>query len=352
MTRNMAWIGFLSTVLILAVLGITTLREPVRQERSAARLEEEAITRGIDLYAENCVMCHGAGGEGLASMPSLDNDGVRGTDYETLFKTIERGRYNTIMAAYGVKEGGVFYDAQIESLVTLIFAGDWNVTALRVEELGLTPPEIVVVEVSEEMLAQVQQLANGEVLASGLLIYAENCAACHGANGEGTALAPVFDPVDLAIRYNADGLTRIIAQGVPGTLMASWNAALTGGEIADVVAFIQRWDEVRAAGIEMPVIEVEPLDMSPETIAAGQRLFTILCTSCHGTNGYGTPMAPALNNQLFLNETPDAAIKQIIALGVTQTVMPAWGGRLTETDINAITALLRSWEPTAPVIPR
>jgi mono/diheme cytochrome c family protein len=45
-----------------------------------------------------------------------------------------------------------------------------------------------------------------------------------------------------------------------------------------------------------------------------------------------------------LSGTPDAAIQQIIAGGVSGTSMPAWGGYLTEADIAAITAYLRSME--------
>ncbi|MEI2776462.1 MAG: c-type cytochrome [Tetrasphaera sp.] len=61
-------------------------------------------------------------------------------------------------------------------------------------------------------------------------------------------------------------------------------------------------------------------------------------------------MAPALNNQTFLSQTEDAAIQQIIAGGVPGTTMPAWGGYLSEADIAAITAFLRSLEENAPAM--
>ena len=47
---------------------------------------------------------------------------------------------------------------------------------------------------------------------------------------------------------------------------------------------------------------------------------------------------------------PDAAIYQIIAGGVPDTLMPAWGSRLTDRDIQSLVAFLRSMEPTAPAI--
>ncbi len=67
-------------------------------------------------------------------------------------------------------------------------------------------------------------------------------------------------------------------------------------------------------------------------------------------DGYGTPMAPALNNQIFLSDFPDAAIYQVIAGGVPETLMPAWGSRLNDQEIQSLVAFMRSWEETAPAI--
>lgn len=350
MTRDMMWIGFLATVLIVVVLGVAAMREPNRQIAAEEHFREVAVEEGTDLYAENCVICHGAAGEGLAAMPGLNNEGVGSMDYETLFRAIERGRYNTAMAAYGVDEGGIFTNAQIDSLIALVQYGSWNDVATLVAERGLTPPEVVVAEVSGETLALVRDLPEGDALANGLNFYAENCAACHGGNGEGTTLASALNSDELRSRLADADIARIISEGVPGTLMAAWGNTINDQESAELVVLLRRWDELDAAGVAMPVIETPPIDMSPEAIAEGEHLFNVLCTQCHGTDGYGSPMASALNSQSFLHETPDAAIQQIIALGVPGTSMPAWGGRLTEADIAALTAYLRSWEPTAPAI--
>ena len=347
MTREMAWMGFLATVLIVIVMGINVLREPEKQEEAAQEQRIEAVRTGIDLYAENCAICHGAAGEGLGATPPLAGSAL---EAETLAKTIERGRYNTVMAAYGVDEGGILTSAEIDNLVTMIQAVNWGAVAARVDELGLTPPEMVVVELSEETLASVRDLPDGEILAEGLTTYATECAACHGANGEGTTLAPALNSSDLRASMTDEEIIRLVNNGVPGTLMAGWSSALSNEEIVAVTGLIRRWEELDSAGVELPVIEVEPIDMSPETLAHGEWLFNLTCTQCHGADGYGTAMAPALNSQQFLTDTPDAAIQQIIALGVSGTRMPAWGGRLTEYDIAALTAYLRSWEPTAPAI--
>lgn len=350
MTRNMIWIGFFATLLIFITLGTAFLREPNRQADALLEQRIVAVTEGTDLFAENCAVCHGASGEGLAAYPALNSDALRTMDEVDLFRTIERGRYNTAMAAYGVEEGGIFTNAEIDNLMAVIQLADWQAVAVRVADLGLTPPEIEIVEMPAETILAVAELPNSEPMVAGLTLYAENCAACHGGSAEGSALAPALNSEELRNRMTDADLTRTIEQGVPTTLMASWDAALTDEDVADLVSLIRRWEEIESAGIEMPTITAPTIDMSAEAIAEGQWLFGLLCAQCHGTSGYGSPMAPALNNQIFLGETPDAAIQQIIALGVSGTSMPAWGGRLTEADIASLTAYLRSWEPTAPAI--
>lgn len=350
MTQRQSLLGLLGIVLIVAALAIAILREPARQAQATTDIRADAVAEGVELYAANCVVCHGATGEGMGAYPPLDNSGVREMDAETLLHTIERGRYNTAMAAYGVDEGGILTNMQARSLVAMIQNAPWDVVATRVDALGLTPPPMPATTLDDAMLTQVAALPEGDILASGLQIYAANCVACHGANGEGTTLAPALNSDELRTRLTDADITRIIEQGSPGTLMAGWARALTADEIDAATAVVRRWPEITVSGIELPVVEAAPLDMSPEAIATGSNLYGLLCTQCHGAGGYGTPLAPALNNQTFLSQTEDAAIQQIIAGGVPGTSMPAWGGYLGEADIAAITAFLRSLEENAPAM--
>ncbi len=348
MTRSMSWIALVGTLMIAAALGIAVLGEPARQITAAANLSSALIAEGTDLYAENCVACHGATGEGIAAYPPLTS--AAAMDAQTVFNTIERGRYNTGMAAFGTDEDGILTGMQIESLVVMLQAETWDTVTARVAELGLTPPQIMVAEIPAETFELVAALPAGAVLSAGLTVYAENCAACHGANGEGSTLAPALNTDELRVRLSDADLARTITEGVPGTLMSSWSSALDSTQQSAVVSLISRWGELNAAGVSLPVIEAAPLDMSPQAVASGQRLFDLLCTQCHGIDGYGSPIAPALNNQTFLSQTPDAAIQAIIAGGVSGTVMPSWSGYLTDADIAAITAYLRSLAATAPIV--
>ncbi len=349
MTTNQKIIGLFATLAIVAVLPLYTAWESSQQQRLQEGFLTAAVISATDLYAENCAVCHGAAGEGIAGNPALDSEAVQLMSESDLNKVISRGRDGTLMAGWAVDEGGVFSNSQIDDLVTLVQQVNWVYVENRVAELDLTPPEVIQMEVSQEMLASLSALPNGEALSTGLSAYAENCSACHGANGAGTVIAPAIDTAEL--RDTASELiVSVVNEGVPGTLMASWDGKLSQEEINSVVDLIYAWPAVVQAGVEFPEAEQFSIPSSPEAIAAGSQLFSVACTSCHGLDGYGTRMAPALNNEIFLSEFPDAAIYQVIAGGVPETLMPAWGSRLTDQEIQYLVAFLRSWQDTAPAI--
>jgi mono/diheme cytochrome c family protein len=349
MTNFMKVTGVLATIVMLIILPIYMLNEPNQQEQILEEYNTDAIYSATDHYAENCAVCHGAAGEGIGDNPALDSDGIRSMDESELVKVISRGRDSTLMAGWALDEGGIFSNSQIDEFVTLIQQVNWEYVEVRITELGLTPPELITMEISDEMLSSVTSLPGGEILAEGLTVYAENCAACHGANGSGTVVAPSIDTEDLRSTPKEETVD-LVKTGVAGTLMASWVSILPPEDINNVVDLIYRWPEILETGIEFPEVEVISVASSPEIIAEGQNLFNIACKSCHGLDGYGSRMAPALNNELFLSETPDAAIYQIIGGGVPGTLMPAWGSRLTDYDIQILVTFLRSLEESAPVI--
>jgi cbb3-type cytochrome c oxidase subunit III len=345
----MKWTGLSATLIIVIILPLFAWLEPTIQENNLVKFHTDAVMNATDNYAENCAVCHGAAGEGIGNTPALNTEAVRMMSESDLQRVISRGRDNTLMAAWAIEEGGIFTNPKIDEFVTLIQQVNWQYVDARVAELGLTPPEVIEMEVSDEMLTNISALPDGETLSSGLIVYAENCAACHGSNGAGTLIAPAIDSADL--RTNSlDELTEFVNKGVAGSLMAGWQEMLSPKEINSVISLIYRWPEMVQAGVEFPEVDLMSIPSSPELIADGQHLFNIACKSCHGLDGYGTVMAPAVNNQIFLSEAPDAAIYQIIAGGVPDTLMPAWGIRLTDRDIQSLVAFLRSMEPSAPAI--
>lgn len=342
-------LGALAALALVVALGLYIRQEPARLEAAQSALLAQRVAEGQPVYLQNCALCHGAAGEGLGANPALAGEGAAAMDYDALTNVIARGRYNTAMPAWSVDEGGPLDDAALEALVLFLQHADWAETAQLAAELGLTPREPVAVTVPAETLEQVAALPAGNTLAPALQDYAANCVACHGSSGEGSALAPALNDPMLRQQRTAEQLTATISYGVPGTLMAGWSQHLDAAQIDGLVQLILQWDQLDPGIIPTP--PPPPVVDTAELVATGQTLYAQNCATCHGTDGQGTPRAPALNVQSFFERvTNDEALAQIISLGVPGTAMPAWGDRLGETEIDALAAFIRAWEPAAPAV--
>ena len=339
-------VGLLATQFIVLGLGYYMLNEPARIIKSQTQIQQIQLDDAMTLYAQNCSVCHGLSGEGIGSIPPLNNPALQTMAFDDLTKTIARGRFNTAMPAWSKEDGGPLSDYQISELVGLVQSGDWNATQDRVVNLGLAPLVPFTTEPDPALFAEVANLPDGVTLQTAITIFATNCVACHGADGLGSGIAPALNN-PLVREKTPNELTRTVTFGNPGTLMAGWNNALTMEEIAAMVTLVQSWDEVPAGILPAPNV---PIPTTEESIALGGSLFTANCSRCHGPEGQGTPRAPALNVKSFLTNTSDLAIQQIVTNGVPGTAMPVWGDRMLESDIQAIVGFIRQWETTAPEV--
>jgi mono/diheme cytochrome c family protein len=339
-------LGLLGTALIVVALSIYMLSEPNRIVVSQGEILHAQLDDAMTLYAESCGVCHGLNGEGIGATPPLNAPGLGSMPYEDLYKIIARGRFETAMPPWSKEDGGPLSDYQIGELVALIQSGDWQETGDRVVNLGLAPLIPFTTDPDPVLLEALGTLPGGEILQSGVAIYAAQCVACHGADGLGTGIAPSLNDREVGSK-SADELDRTITFGNAGTLMAGWGDVLSLEEISAMVTLIQRWEEVPLGAIPAPDV---PIPTTEESIALGGELFSGNCSRCHGPEGQGKPIAPSLNVKTFLTETSDLALQQIITLGVPGTAMPPWGDRMTEADIQAIVGFIRQWEATAPEV--
>lgn len=94
-----------------------------------------------------------------------------------------------------------------------------------------------------------------------------------------------------------------------------------------------------------------PAGATAADVTAGEQIFSATgnCFTCHGQNGAGTAMAPALNDQQWVNvDGSFAALQQIINSGVAQpkqfpAAMPAKGGApLTDQQVKQVAAYVYS----------
>ena len=278
-------ISLLALLILILVLPAYAWLEPARMEQTQADLRQEYVSDAAVLYVENCTVCHGAQGEGISAMPALDNDALRTADYDMLYKTIARGRYDTAMTAWLRDEGGRLNEYQIDELVTLVRYGDWSQIRELAAQRGLIPPTLPAAEIDTVLLAEIAELDGeaGTQWAAGMQLYAANCTLCHGIRGEGSDLGVPLNTPDIQAT-DAATLQRIIGAGVAGTLMAGWDNRLHPAEIETVAAFLQNWDQIEAEGIELTPPEPVRIDINdPEAIMdLGQSIYDSTCIACHG----------------------------------------------------------------------
>ena len=210
---------------------------------------------------------------------------------------------------------------------------------------------------------QAQETLRQTFVGDASVLYAENCAVCHGANGEGIGSTPPLNS-DALRAADYDFLYKIIARGLYGTAMPGWHVD-EGGifndyQVDELIALIRYgdWGDVRelaaARGLvpaSLPVPDVDEtllaqvsaLDATQgEVWARGLQLYAGDCTVCHGVNGEGTELAPAVNTA-EIQATETAELVRLITEGVPGTLMAGWGSALASEDIEAIARFLQEW---------
>ncbi len=293
MNRIMKWIGLLATAVLFVMVVVNIVREPARQAGALSDYQAAAVDRGMTTYAQHCARCHGAGGEGLGVYRALDQDFVRQQDERLLFNTVERGRYATDMAPFGINEGGALSHGQIDNLVLLLQLGDWPAIEQRVADLDLMPTEAdILAAMGPDLTLPLAEVGDGETLALAQSLFAEHCVECHGENGEGTADAPALN--DPYVRnMPVAQVYEIVTIGVRNTEMEGFEGTLTVDDIAALIYLLQNG----AFGPEA----LAAVDPGPDLAALaegldGQVLFQTWCAICHGVRGEGGSIAPSLND--------------------------------------------------------
>lgn len=197
-----------------------------------------------------------------------------------------------------------------------------------------------------------QEGSDQEKLEFGAQIFAENCAVCHGEDGQGRVGAtlakdwPSIRP-DLRVRDT-------ITKGIPGTLMPAWSqdfgGPLNDQEIDALTFYILSWQSGGPIYIpSTPTISLQLALTPPPGISGdpnrGTLLYASNCSVCHGQEGEGRIGANLSRDWPSIR--PDLQIKSTIENGVEGSVMPAWsrenGGPLTDQDIIDIVAFILTW---------
>jgi len=186
------------------------------------------------------------------------------------------------------------------------------------------------------------------------VLYATNCAGCHGANGTGGAAIGLADPVYLAIADDAT-IRRVTTNGVPGTAMPGFaqsaGGLLTEEQIDAVVHGIRaRWAEPgRLGDVEVPPYAAP----APGNPAQGSDVYARYCSSCHGTAGRGGQRASSIVDGAYLALVSDQSLRTTVIVGRPEMGAPDWRGNapgkpMSSEDVSDVVAWLAAQRPRVP----
>lgn len=216
----------------------------------------------------------------------------------------------------------------------------WNTRALLLEDLNQAAAEQKPYfdKVSAMSYAQIAKdpEMNGFILSAGKALFADNCAPCHQAGGQGVpGFFPNLADDDWLYGGSFDKIHQTITGGRRG-YMPTFNEVLSAEQIDQLANYV-----ASLSGTEHDAAKA----------TAGRALFTgeaAACYFCHGTDAKGRTEigAPNLTDNIWLWVDAPAgtgaaakvgAIRSVIANGVNKGVMPAWGDRLTPEQIKVLT---------------
>jgi len=176
------------------------------------------------------------------------------------------------------------------------------------------------------------------------LLFAQNCAGCHGADGKNGAAQSLHDSTYLAF-VPKETLRSVIENGRQGTLMPAF-ARAQGGSLypkqVDVLVngIEQRWaGNADLNGANAPAYQAA----SDGDAARGQQLFLTACAKCHGENG----SAGSVTNASYLKLASDQSLRTAVVAGRLDFGMPDWRGdlqghALSDQEITDIVAYMTS----------
>jgi len=228
-----------------------------------------------------------------------------------------------------------------------------------------------------------------ETAKTGKELYAQNCAACHGENGNGQGLAAQFlfpKPRDFRAGHfrlvstansapTLDDLIAVLRRGMPGSSMPPWGHL--GDEqirqLAEHVLVLRRdgakqilLAQLAESGDEMPPNEVDEVvanlttpgvivqapenaQATPESVARGKELYVSkACVQCHGPTGKGDGQQQMVDSEglptrprdltlgIFKGKSDLASVWRRIRTGMPGTPMPS-SQSLSDTEVTDLT---------------
>jgi mono/diheme cytochrome c family protein len=178
------------------------------------------------------------------------------------------------------------------------------------------------------------------------VLYSQNCAGCHGQDGQGNGALGLANPVYLAIA-NDETIRRVTARGIPGTLMPAF-ARGSGGTLTDeqIEILVREMRARWARPTEVQGVTPPPYAATtPGDPKRGAAAYDTFCAGCHGPEGKGTTKGSSIVDDSFLALVSDQDLRTTIIAGRPDLGQPDWrndvpGRAMTPQEVSDVVAWL------------
>jgi cytochrome c oxidase cbb3-type subunit 3 len=174
-----------------------------------------AVAGGKAAFGDNCAPCHGSGAQGAVGFPNLnDDDWIWGGSLDEIHTTLQHG---------------IRWDADDDSRFSQMpaFLADEILERGQVEDVATY---VLTLNGSAE--------AN-EQSARGAVVFAEQCASCHGADGTGNMELGAPNLADHIWLYGGDLPTIVETVSYSRTgVMPAWSTRLSEGTLKELALYV------------------------------------------------------------------------------------------------------------------
>jgi len=197
--------------------------------------------------------------------------------------------------------------------------------------------ELVTALLGADMLALADDVdLNRYAVARGGSVFRAQCSQCHGSGAAGALGYPNLLDNDWLWGGTIDSIVHTVRHGIRNDTDddAHWSQMPAFGDMLEK-------DEI-AATVEY-VVSLSNSDANAELAAQGADLFMDNCASCHGDTGLGDQSmgAPNLADAIWLYGGDRDSLTETIKYA-RFGIMPAWGQRLSEEDVRAVSAYVHA----------
>lgn len=168
---------------------------------------------------------------------------------------------------------------------------------------------------------------------SGAAVFRNKCSQCHGSGAAGAGIYPSLIDDDWLWGGKIDEIVQTVAFGI--------RSDHDDTRFSEMPAFGEFLEEVEISQAVNYVLSLSDLEHDAALASAGAIVFEDNCSSCHMEDGSGDREqgAPNLTDFIWLFGSKPEDITNTVTFA-HNSEMPAWGSRLTVSQVNAVAAYI------------